>query len=117
MSTSQIETLLAEHHDLAVREFKRVMSEVRALREEVKILRRIVASGEQLEFPWFKLPLPRRKQVEAVIAYLNQHKNREIYTLSRACVDTYEEIPGGYPNMESLRAYCYDIKLDKWLVV
>ena len=90
-------------------------NEVAALREEIKILRQIVASGEQLEFPWFKLPLQRRRQVEAVIAYLKLHTDREIYTLSRACVDTFEEIPGGYPTVTALRSYCYGIKLDNWI--
>ena len=89
--------------------------EVVALREEIKILRKIVASGEQLEFPWFKLALPRRKQVEAVVAYLQQHKDRELFSLSRACDDTFEEVPGGYPNAGALKSYCYGIKLDDWV--
>lgn len=92
-------------------------NEVAALREEIKILRQIVASGEQLEFPWFKLPLVRRRQVEAVIAYLKRYTDRERYTLSRACDDTFEHQNGGYPTAAALKAYCYDIKLDKWLGV
>ena len=92
------------------------MNEVAALREEVKILRRVVASGEQLEFPWFKLPDPRRKQVEAVIAYLQQHRDRETFPLTRACRDTFVEgVPGGYPTAAALATYCYSIKLDFWI--
>ena len=117
MKEDQILELLTEHNDLAVKAYKRMTNEVVALREEIKILRKIVNSGAQLEFPWFKLPAPRRRQVEAVIEYLKAHKNREIYTLSRACTDTFKEAEGGYPNMEALRAYCYDIKLDKWIAV
>ena len=115
MKEDQILTLLTEHNDLAVKAFKRMTGEVAALREEIKILRQIVNSGAQLEFPWFKLPEPRRKQVEAVVAYLQLHKDREVYTLSRACADTFEEVPGGYPSASALRSYCYGIKLDHWV--
>lgn len=115
MKLEQIESLIREHNDLAVREFKRLLGEVGALKDEVKILRRIVNSGAQLEFPWFKLPLPRRRQVEAVVAYLQEHPNREVFTLLRACSDTFKEVEGGYPNARSLAAYCYDIKLEKWI--
>ena len=117
MKEDQILELLTEHNDLAVKAYKRMTNEVVALREEIKILRRIVNSGAQLEFPWFKLPAPRRRQVEAVIDYLKKHTNREIFTLSRACADVFEEIPGGYPTVTALRCYCYSIKLDSWLAV
>ena len=92
-----------------------MLAEVGALRDEIRILRQIVASGAQLEFPWFKLPGPRRKQVEAVVAYLQQHRDRELFTVKRAARDTFEEIPGGYPTAEALAAYCYSIKLDSWV--
>ena len=115
MKLEQVESLIREHNDLAVREFKRLLGEVGALKDEVKILRRIVNSGAQLEFPWFKLPLPRRRQVEAVVAYLQEHPNREVFTLLRACSDTFKEVEGGYPNPRSLAAYCYEIKLEKWI--
>ena len=117
MKEDEIKVLLTEHHDVAVKAFKRMTNEVAALREEIRILRRIVASGEQLEFPWFKLPLVRRRQVEAVIAYLKTHTDRTIYTLSRACADTFELQTGGYPTVTALRCYCYSIKLDQWLGV
>lgn len=110
----QIRRLVEEHHDLAVREFRRMAAELAALHDEIKILRKVIASGEQMEFPWFKLPQARRRQVELVIAYLKDHANREVYTLSRACADTFVEVPGGYPSISALRAYCYGIKLDKW---
>lgn len=92
-------------------------NEVSALRDEIRILRKIVASGAQLEFPWFKLPTPRRKQVEAVVSYLQQHRNREIFTLRRATIDTFEYVTGGYPNPRALAAYCYEIKLEDWIGV
>ena len=117
MKDDQILELLTEHNDLAVKAFKRMTNEVVALREEIKILRRIVNSGAQLEFPWFKLTEPRRKQVEAVVAYLQKHTDREVFTLSRACADVFEEVPGGYPTVTALRSYCYGIKLDSWLAV
>ena len=115
MKLEHVESLIREHNDLAVKAFKRMTNEVVALREEIKILRRIVNSGAQLEFPWFKLTEPRRKQVEAVVAYLQLHRDREVYTLSRACADTFEPIPGGYPSASALRSYCYGIKLDHWV--
>ena len=115
MNESQIARLIREHNETAVGEFKRLLGEVGALREEVKILRRIVASGAQLEFPWFKLPTPRRKQVEAVVAYLQAHRNREIYTVRRAAFDTFVPVEGGYPTPVALASYCYDIKLDNWI--
>lgn len=115
MTEAEIGKLITEHHDLAVREFKRMFREMGSLREEVKILRRIVASGAQLEFPWFKLPSVRRKQVEAVIAYLQEHHNREIFTVKRAASDTFQWEEGGYPNAGALACYCYSIKLESWL--
>ena len=115
LKDDQILTLLTEHNDIAVKAFKRMTSEVAALREEIKILRQIVASGAQLEFPWFKLPAPRRKQVEAVIVYLQQHRNRAIFTVRRAARDTFLETEGGYPNALALAAYCYEIKLENWI--
>lgn len=115
MKVDLVAKLIEEHNDLAVREFRRMANEVSSLREEIKILRKIVSSGAQLEFPWFKLPEPRRRQVEAVIAYLQQHRDREIFTIRRACRDTFVEREGGYPNAQALGQYCYDIKLDNWL--
>ena len=115
MKEDQILELLTEHNDLAVKAFKRMTNEVVALREEIKILRRIVNSGAQLEFPWFKLSTPRRRQVEAVIDYLKKHRNREIFTLRRACRDSFLDIEGGYPNPLALATYCYSIKLDNWI--
>ena len=93
-----------------------MVGEMNALRDEVRILRQIVASGAQLEFPWFKLPTPRRRQVEAVIAYLREHPNRAVFTLPRACRDTFVETEGGYPGAGALASYCYGIKLENWLV-
>ena len=89
--------------------------EVVALRDEIRILRQIVNSGSQLEFPWFRLPGPRRRQVEAVISYLREHRDRRIFTLPRACEESFVPVPGGYPNPRALAAYCYGVKLEDWI--
>ena len=107
----QIEELIHEHQDLAIREFRRVVKELVSLRKEVKILREIAAEGAQQTFPWFRLPAPKMKQVELVLACLNEHKT---YNISQAVHSIFNKIrmQGGYETELALKAYCYSIKLD-----
>ncbi|MBO5906236.1 MAG: hypothetical protein J6Q84_07450 [Kiritimatiellae bacterium] len=95
--------------------FRKIYKQNLAQQSEMKILRHIIRSGEQLEFPWFKLSGARLRQVEAVIAYLKEHSNREIYTLPRACRETFKFSPDGYPTHEALAAYCYRVKLQSFI--
>lgn len=111
MSPPDFEKLIRDHDANAAVWFKRLHAEVVALRKEVRILRKVVAEGEQLEFPWFRLTTPRRRQVERVVEYLRDHKGNDAYTPRRAAFETFVPEPGAFPTPESLSRYCYEAKV------
>ena len=83
-----------------------------ALRREIRELRRIINEGEQMAFPWFDLPRPRMKAVEAVHGYMREHPDANILS---ACRATFRLADGGYPNLKALAAYCYQINLEMYV--
>ena len=86
-----------------------------SLMEEFKILRKVIAQGEDRDYPWYHLEPGRRKQVEAVVDYLRKHPNRELYTVRRAAYAAYIKTYGGYPTKQALSACCYAVKISNWI--
>lgn len=107
-----IERLIVENRELAVREFAGLSRRLAALRREIRELRRIINEGEQMTFPWFDLPRPRMKAVEAVHGYMREHPDVNILS---ACRATFRPADGGYPNLKALAAYCYQINLEMYV--
>lgn len=109
----QIEALIREHQDLAIKEFERVVRKLESLEKQVGILQRIVAEGEQMQYPWFHIKGDMNghkcKQVEKVLEYLKAHPSINVLGAIQA---TFEPDSLGYNNFESLKSYCYRIKLD-----
>ena len=72
------------------------------------------ADGEiEARFPWIEFDRPRRVQIDAVLEYLREHKGGDpkYFTIARACRETYTPLRHGYPNEESLKAYCYSLPI------
>ena len=87
-----------------------------ALLKEFKILRKVIAQGEERDYPWHhRIGEARRRQVEAVAEYLRNHANRQLYTVRRAAHEVFKKRYGGYPSPDALASYCYDIKIDDWI--
>ena len=110
----ELAQLMREHHDHSSDEFRHLQREFNTLRREVNMLRRVIANGDDpYQFPWLRLPPARGRMVEKVLDYLRKHRG---VNLPRACQATFESVPGGYPNIASLRSYCYSIKLENFIV-
>ena len=96
--------LLIEHHELGMKELRRLMRKNVSMEREIRILHQIVAKTEQTEFPWFSLPSAKMRQVERVIDYLREHPTAK---LTLACQRVFTPCEGNYPNVASLQTYCY----------
>ena len=111
--TRRIETLVREHQELAVREFERVLRKLEGLEKQVCILQRIVADGEQMEFPWSHIKGDtsghKCRQVEKALEYLKAHRTARI---PKAVEATFTPDPLGYTKADGLLSYCYRIRLD-----
>jgi len=51
----QFVKLMAEHSDLAVREFERLSKKLDGVEAELALLKKVVAYGAQQDFPWFHI--------------------------------------------------------------
>ena len=67
----------------------------------------------EAKLPWADFEKPRRDQIEAVLAYLREHKKDDptYYTVNRACYETYRPRRKGYPSAAALSAYCYALPI------
>ena len=81
--------------------------------ERMQEVIRIVLKGEgACEYPWFSLPAGKMEQVRRVFAYLGEHRSA---TVRQAILRTFEPTVGGYDNIAGLRAYCYRVRVDKYV--
>ena len=87
-----------------LRQMKKEHAEIR---KELGVLRRIIADGEEVEYPWFDYKQPKMRQIQAVFEYLKEHPNRDLYTVPRAVREKFARIPGGYKTTGALQAACY----------
>jgi len=89
-----------------------ISGQLEVIRRKVEGLTRIVTDGADREYPWFRLNQARRKSVEAVLNFLRDHRS---YTIRKASAKVFVKSPGGYPNWESLAAYCYAVDIATYL--
>lgn len=99
----------------AMKTIDKLLHETRATRREVKVLQHIVSKGAEAVRPWMRLPRPRRRQVEATIAYLKAHPDRSEHSYSRVAELTFAPAAGNFASDRSLASYLYKTDPDIYL--
>jgi len=104
----QVVTLIRDHADEAVVQFRRLMAKVESLEKRIGVLQVMIAEGAQMDFPWFHIKGDENghkgKQVEKVISYLREHA---LASKLEAIEKTFVADPLGYDDIEGLKSYCY----------
>ena len=101
---------LAQHDDNLLRFRRGVERRLNSIDKTLEVIRRVAMHGDEPQLPWHRLPAPKMRQVEKVLACLNQHPS---YNVSQAVHRIFADIkcPGGYRSAVALKAYCYAVKL------
>ena len=105
--------LIREHADLAAREFERVSRKLNEVENELSVIKKMIAEGAQMDFPWFHIrgDVTRHKgaQVSKVWKYMKEHPDCQEYP---AIVATFVADEKGYDNMSGLMSACrrYHVK-------
>ena len=108
LQTDAIAAMRAELEETR-KELRKVTNALKRSAAELETLKRVVADGEQVEYPWFRLPPARRQQVDSVFQFICSHPTR---TIQQAVIATWKGTsPGGYPTKESLMCYCYSHRI------
>jgi len=81
------------------------------LTREIQSLNETIKQQHVRPRPWRNLPRQRMLAVEST--YLLLRKNMTL-TIRKASQLAYTKAEGGYPNWESLAAYCYSIDLKRF---
>ena len=99
--------LISEHADLAAREFERVSRKLNEVERELSVIKKMIALGAQMDFPWFHIKgdVTRHKgaQVGKVWKHMKEHPECDEYP---AVVATFVPDPLGYDNIAGLLSAC-----------
>lgn len=112
----QFVKLMAEHSDLAVKEFERLSKKLDGVEAELALLKKVVAYGAQQDFPWFHIrgdeSRHKGNQVAKVWMHMKQHPDCGEYP---AAVATFAPDPLGYDKLPGLLSACRRLHVKEFL--
>ena len=108
--------LVNEHSDLAARELARLSHKLDEVQEELTIIRKVMAQGAQMDFPWFHIKGDRTRhkgnQVGKVWHHMKQNPDCCEYA---AVVATFVPDPLGYEDIKGLMSACRRYRVKDFL--